>query len=96
MAKADYVNETNILHEVCTDPNCRYKHTKHALEQMAARDVTHADIEHVLTNGHVTLIETNKTDVLWRMEGKDTDGRRLQVVASVDAEEIWIKVITVF
>jgi hypothetical protein len=44
----------------------------------------------------VTLEETAKKDICWRVEGTDLDGRRIQVVVAVYEEAIKIKVITVF
>jgi DNA-binding transcriptional regulator YdaS (Cro superfamily) len=62
---------------------------------MAQRDVSAADILNVLTKGQVTLVEI-KQDILWRALGRDIDGRKLEVIAVVDDEEIKIKVVTVF
>jgi len=62
---------------------------------MAERNITAPDIEQVLIKGHVVLEEW-KNDILWRVRGRDLDGREVEVVASVDEGEIKIKVVTVF
>src|SRR5687767_5882496 len=98
MPQASYVTETQILHKVAGNPECRWDYTKHALKRMdpSDRDVSHADIEHALMKGHVILIETNKNDILWRVAGRDVDGRRIEVVVAVFEDEIRVKVVTVF
>jgi hypothetical protein len=45
--------------------------------------------------GRVTLVEY-KTDILWRVEGTDVDGNRIQVVVAVDEGQKRIKVVTTF
>lgn len=98
MPRANYVTESQIIQGVARDPNCRWIWTKHGLEQMADpdRDATQADVECSLTNGQVVLIETHKKDILWRVVGKDVDGKRLTVVAAVDPDEPAIKVVSVW
>jgi hypothetical protein len=63
---------------------------------MAERNIGAAAIKHVLTTGQVTLEETAKKDICWRVEGTDLDGRRIEVVVAVYEGAIKIKVITVF
>ncbi len=46
-------------------------------------------------HGRVVLQE-QKQDRLWRVEGKDVDGNRIQVVVAVDEANIRVKVITTF
>ena len=63
---------------------------------MAERNITAADVTRVLTTGQVTLEETAKQDVLWRVEGADLDGKPIGLVVAVFEQSIAIKVITVF
>lgn len=90
-----YVAETQILRGVLSNPKCRFRYTKHALERMAERDITDPDVVSALTNGQVTLVEY-KTDFVWRVRGKDIDGRSLQVEVAVYEDEVRVKVITAF
>jgi len=62
---------------------------------MEARGISQPDVQSALMNGQVTLEEV-KRDVLWRVEGKDIDGRRIEVVVAADEGEITIKVVTAF
>jgi hypothetical protein len=96
MPRANYVAETSIIREIMASPECRIEYTRHALQRMKERDVLSVDIEEILTNGHVTLIETAQADITWRIEGRDIDGRNFKVVASVNEDLILIKIITVF
>lgn len=96
MAQASYVEETAILRRIAQSPNCRVRYTHHALVRMGERFVNAADIECALINGHVTLQETNKKDILWRVQGRDVDGGKLEVVCAVYDDVIEIKVVTVF
>ena len=96
MVRANYINETRVLREIRSNPACRVRYTRHSELEMLDDDVTESDVDHVLTNGHVTLIETNKPEITWRVEGRDIDGRHLHVLAVVYEDEIKIKVITVF
>ena len=95
MAQPHYVAETQILRRVIRNHECRWIWTKHALEQMAKRRISAADIQHTLTNGRVILSET-KQDEVWRIEGRDIDGNRLQVEAVVYEHEVKVKVVTAF
>ena len=95
MSQQSYVKETQILRRVASDPECSWEYKKHALKRMAERNITAPDIEQVLIKGHVVLEEW-KNDILWRVRGRDLDGREVEVVASVDEGEIKIKVVTVF
>ena len=96
MALPHYVSETQILRHVARNPNCRFIWTKHAIKAVADDDRTTGDVEFALMNGRVLLHEHAKQDLLWRVEGKDIDGGRIQVVVAVDEEEIVIKVVTTF
>ena len=46
-------------------------------------------------NGQVVLHEQKK-DLLWRVEGRDVDGNKIEVVVAVHEEAITIKVVTTF
>lgn len=69
--------------------------TKHSLEEMANDGRTADDVKHAVTNGQVVL-EEQKQDRLWRVEGKDVDGNRIQVVVAAYEAIIQVKVITTF
>ena len=95
MAQQSYVAETQIVRQVASNPECTWTYSKHAEDRMAERDILASDIQQALINGHVVL-EERKRDVLWRINGKDIDGRRIHVVAAVYEEAIEIKIVTVF
>jgi hypothetical protein len=90
-----YTQETAVLRALVANPYCRYIWTKHALEKMTERNITADDVIAALTNGHIQFHEI-KRDILYRVDGKDLDGNRLQVEVALDEEEITIKVITAF
>jgi hypothetical protein len=93
---ANYLTETHVLRKVASDPRCRWIFTKHALIELAKDGRTADDVRYALmTNGQVTLHEL-KQDLLWRVEGRDIDGKRIQVVAAVFETAIKIKIITAF
>jgi Domain of unknown function (DUF4258) len=96
MAQPHYVTETQTVRKVANDPRCRWKYTPHALQAMIDDGWTALDVEFALmTNGQVVLQE-QKRDILWRIEGRDIDGRRIRVVVAVYEQAILIKVITTF
>ncbi len=95
MAQVAYQTETTVLHGVATDPQCRWRWTRHALEQMAKRGITAPDVQEALTNGYVEIVERKQEDV-WRVKGVDLDGNPLTVPCVVDQGAIWIKVVTAF
>lgn len=95
MAEPHYVTETQILRRVARDPNCRFRWTKHALQAVKDDGRTTEDVEYALTNGQVILQEQRK-DLLWRARGKDLDGKPVEAVVAVEADEIVIKVVTTF
>lgn len=95
MVRPGYKTETDFLHSVATDPHCRWLWTRHAPERMRERGITAPDVQHVLMNGHVELVE-RKTDDVWRVKGKDLDGRTLIVACVVFGDTIAIRVVTVF
>jgi hypothetical protein len=95
MAQQSYVAETQVLRRVASNPECTWSYSKHAEERMAERNIQASDIQQALINGHVVL-EERKRDLLWRIDGKDIDGRRIQVVAAIYKEAIEIKIVTVF
>jgi hypothetical protein len=94
-AKPHYVTETQTLRRVANDPDCSWRFTRHALEEMAKDGWTADDVRHAVMAGQVVL-EEQKQDRLWRVEGKDVDGNRIQVVVAVYEALIRVKVITAF
>jgi hypothetical protein len=66
------------------------------LVKLAKGGWTADDVRHAVMNGRVVLEEQAKRDRLWRVEGKDVDGNRIQVVVAVDETNIRVKVITAF
>ena len=83
------------MRRVARNPECSWRFRKHALEEIAKDGRTTDDIRHAVTNGTVTL-EEQKQDRLWRVEGRDVDGNRIQAVVAVFEAAIIIKVITAF
>jgi hypothetical protein len=94
-AKPHYVTETQTLRRVASDPDCSWRFTTHSLDEMAKDGWTADDVKHAVTNGQV-ILEEQKQDRLWRVEGKDVDGNRIKVVVAVYENSITIKVITAF
>ena len=95
MAQIAYQTETAILHGVATDPQCGWKWTRHAEEQMAERGITAPDVQEALMNGYVDIVDRKRDDV-WRVKGTDIDGNPLTVACVVDQGQIKIKVVTAF
>lgn len=95
MALPHYVTETQILRKIARNPKCGWRFTSHALVEMANDGWTADDVQFALMNGQVVLQE-QKRDVLWRVEGTDIDGGRIKVVVAVYELTIKIKVITTF
>ena len=95
MALPHYVTETQVLRKIARDLRCSWRFTSHALVEMAADGWTADDVQFALMNGQVILQE-QKRDVLWRVEGTDIDGGRIRVVVAVYELTIRIKVITTF
>ncbi len=95
MIGTHYVSETQILQRVARDPQCRFRWTFHAQEQMVARRITAEDVIHALMHGHV-MLEEYKKDILWRVDGADIDGNQLGVSVAVNESAITIKVVTAF
>jgi hypothetical protein len=90
-----YRAETALLHRLVSDPQCRFDWRRHALDRMAERKILAADVIQALTNGHIVFHE-NKQDVLYRVDGKDLDGQRLQVEVALYEDIVTIKVVTAF
>jgi hypothetical protein len=42
------------------------------------------------------VLQEVRVDILWRVDGFDLDGKRLQAIVSADDDEILIKVVTTF
>ena len=95
MIDPNYVTKTQILQRVARNPHCRFKWSFHAQKQMVVRRINAEDVINALMYGHVTL-EEYKQDILWRVDGKDVDGNRLEVSVAVDESTITIKVVTAF
>jgi hypothetical protein len=94
-AQPHYVTETQILRRVANDPNCGWRFTKHAEQEMGNDGWTADDVKHAVMNGRV-ILEEHKRDVLWRVVGRDFDGNQIQVVVAVYEGSIKIKVVTAF
>ena len=90
-----YGAETALLRNLVTNPECRFEWTFHARKRMEERNITAEDVIEALTNGHITFHEI-KRDILYRVDGRDLDGRRLQVEVALYREMIMIKVVTAF
>jgi hypothetical protein len=95
MQQPHYAPETAILHQLAADPNCRFQWTNHAIKQMEQRGILAEDVIHALTHGQIVFHEI-KQDTLYRVDGKDLDGQRLQVQVAIYEEILSIKVITAF
>jgi hypothetical protein len=95
MPEADFKSETRILRRVVRDPKCRFVFVRHCELRMAERGIAVPAVLRVLDLGRVAWVE-QKQDVVWHVEGRDIDGRRLRVVVAVFEDLIKIKVITTF
>jgi hypothetical protein len=95
MSEQSFISETQIVRRVAGNPKCRWSYTRHAEHRMIERGITASDIENVLINGQV-MMQENKQDILWRVQGRDLDGRWVRVIVAVREYEIKIKVVTVF
>lgn len=93
-----YRPETQVLCRVarnCVEQGRGFRWTKHALKSLVDGYST-GDYEKMLTNCQVTLVETDKKDILWRAEGVYLDGERLVAIVAVYEQVLVIKVITTF
>lgn len=90
-----YVTETQVLHRVARHPDCEWRFTDHVLDKMAINGWTADDVIHAVRTGRVVL-EEQKKDRLWRVEGKDVDGGRIRVVLAVYETILRIKAVTAF
>jgi hypothetical protein len=97
MAKADFVHQTQTTRRVASNPACRWRFKRHALEKMELfhPPVTQPDVKNAVTKGHVVLEEA-KRDLLWRVVGPDLDGNNIKVVVAVYEAEVAVKIVTVF
>ena len=69
----------------------------HATKRMYQRNISHADLRTILSNGFV--IEEYDTDFPFPsilLNGKSENGRSIHVVVGVDAEEKRLYIITVY
>ena len=87
------LQETTRLRAVVCDPRYRIRYTNHALVEMAADDIVADDVRLVLQRGEVTWFETKK-EMLWHVEGKDADDRKLRLVAVVYDDDAIVKLVT--
>lgn len=90
-----YSQETAVLRRLAGDPACRFKWTVHALGRMEERNITAEDVINALINGQISFHETKK-DILYRVVGRDLDGRPLEVQVAMFEDIISIKVVTAF
>ena len=95
VAQPHYVKETQVLKRVANDPNCSWRFTRHALEEMGKDGWSADDVKHAVMTGRV-ILEEQKHDVLWRVSGTDIDGGKIQVVVAVYEAAIKIKIVTTF
>ena len=79
-----YGHLTSRLHAIARSPAFRLVITVHAAKQMRDRDVARFEVERVLNAGAVVMIETDPKDrERWRIAGRDTDGRRIELVVQL-------------
>jgi 1,6-anhydro-N-acetylmuramate kinase len=90
-----YVIETHALRRIANSQECRWRFLRHALERMAERKITAADVERVIKHGRIVFHELKQDDV-YRVQGRDVDGLEMQVSVAFYETEILIKVITAF
>jgi hypothetical protein len=86
------------VRRLAKDRDCDFEWKKHALVEMADGKpfpATAPDVVYCLTNGQV-ILEEYKEDILWRVKGRDLDGRTLQVIIAAYESEKRIKIVTVF
>jgi len=95
MPQAAYTLETAALRRILAKPDCRFRWTTHALERMSERGIHPEDVKRALMNGQIIFHEV-KEDILYRVDGKDLDGARLQVQIAIFEDIVTIKVITAF
>jgi hypothetical protein len=95
MAQPLYAVETAVLRRLAINPSCTFRWTKHVLARMQERNIHAEDVIHALTNGQVMFHET-KEDILYRVDGTDLDGKRLQVQVAIYEDIIAIKIVTAF
>jgi hypothetical protein len=76
-----YRQETGKLRMITRSTAFRMILTRHAEDQMEARDVARFEVERVLKAGAVVMIDTDPDGTeKWRVAGRDADGRRIEVV----------------
>jgi len=90
-----FENEGSRLRELARDPNVLIIFTKHAQDRMRERSVSRIDIQSILKRCSVVKFEESRWEETWRAEGKDRDGRVLQVEVVPYERELEIKIITV-
>lgn len=88
-----FINETSSLRRIISGKFI-IRQTSHSIDEMANDAINDPDIMSVLSNGRVTFVETKK-DILWHIEWKESDSRKIRVVAAVFEDSKIIKIITV-
>ncbi|MDP2374060.1 DUF4258 domain-containing protein [Reyranella sp.] len=83
------------LNAILKHKNCVIRYSRHAIDdEMPADQITHADVRHVLTKGHVTWFEIKKDEIV-HVEGEDVDGRMIRIVVGLRDALITLMIITV-
>jgi hypothetical protein len=79
-----YRQETSKLHAMARSPGLRLVIKPHAEKRMLERDISRFEIERLLKAGVVVMIETDPGGAeRWRVAGRDTDGRQIEVAVEV-------------
>lgn len=79
---------------ILSDKKCVIRYSVHAIAEMKADDIEHADVLKVLRNGQVTLFEV-KRDQIIHVEGLDSDDRSIRVVVGLRDHVVTLQIITV-
>lgn len=86
--------EHHRLVTILSHKNRVIRYSKHAIEEMAADQITHADVLRVLMKGQVTWFEIKKDQIV-HVEGSDIDDRRIRVVVGLRDQVVTLQIITV-
>lgn len=97
MAQPSYIAETKIVRQLAANIDCEWQWSRHFFDEASAEDppILQPDVEHALKFGTV-IFEEHKKDVLWRVRGKDLDGRSITAVVAVFEKMQMIRVVTVW
>ena len=75
-----YRRETSKLHAMARSPRFRVVVTDHAERRLLERDVSRFEAERLVRAGVVVMVETDPGGgERWRVAGRDTDGRQIEV-----------------